>query len=96
MKGRKITMSSHPTNPLRESLDQPPYAPPHHSAAATSFAVLDTIDSAAAKLCVAPTALRSRCRRAARQVGDMVVAKLGGGIIAFKFGASWRIRFPHD
>ena len=90
-------MSSQPTNPaIRENFERPSNAPPRAGAAVTSVAVLDTIDSAAEKLCIAPTALRSRCRRAARRVGDMVIAKLGGGIIAFKFGASWRIRFPRD
>jgi len=56
--------------------------------------VFDTIETAAAKLDMAPTALRARCRRAALRVGDEVVAHLGGGIVAFKFGRSWRVRFP--
>ena len=56
--------------------------------------VYDTIETAAARLDMAPTALRARCRRAARKEGDEVVANLGGGIVAFKFGRSWRVRFP--
>jgi hypothetical protein len=56
--------------------------------------VFDDIDSAAAKLGLETNALRARCRRAARRVGDTVTAHLGGGIVAFKFGRSWRIRFP--
>ena len=56
--------------------------------------VFETIETAAAKLDMAPTALRARCRRAGRRVGDEVVARLGGGIVAFKFGRSWRVRFP--
>lgn len=55
---------------------------------------LHAIDAAAAQLGLAPDALRARCRRAARRVGDAVIAQLGGGIVAFKFGRSWRIRFP--
>jgi hypothetical protein len=39
-------------------------------------------------------ALRARCRRAAKKVGNDVVAHLGGGIVAVKLGSSWRIRFP--
>jgi len=33
-----------------------------------------------------------RCRRHARRAGRDVVARLGGGVVAFKFGASWRLR----
>jgi hypothetical protein len=62
--------------------------------AASVSQVFDTIESAAAKLGLDAEALRARCRRAARREGDTVVAKLGGGIVAFKFGKSWRIRFP--
>jgi hypothetical protein len=54
----------------------------------------DDIDTAGAKLRVDSDALRARCRRAARRVGNTVVAELGGGIVAFKFGSSWRVRFP--
>jgi len=56
--------------------------------------VFETIESAAAKLGLDGDALRARCRRAARSVHDATVANLGGGIVAFKFGKSWRIRFP--
>jgi hypothetical protein len=56
--------------------------------------VFETIESAAVKLSVDPAALRSRCRRAANLVGDAKVAQLGGGIVAFKFGRTWRVRFP--
>lgn len=54
----------------------------------------DTVDTAAAKLSLDPTALRARLRRAQRAEGRSVVADLGGGITAFKFGSSWRISFP--
>jgi hypothetical protein len=54
----------------------------------------DTIESAAAKLGIDVDALRARCRRAQQRIGDTVPAHLGGGIVAFKFGRSWRVRFP--
>jgi hypothetical protein len=56
--------------------------------------IFDTIETAAAKLDVPPDSLRARCRRAAKSAGDASVASLGGGIVAFRFGRSWRIRFP--
>ncbi len=56
--------------------------------------IFETIESAAGKLDVEPAALRSRCRRAARRCAGASVAQLGGGIVAFKFGQTWRIRFP--
>jgi hypothetical protein len=58
--------------------------------------IFETIDSAAPKLGVEPGALRSRCQRAARRAGTAAVAQLGGGIVAFKFGKTWRIRFPAE
>lgn len=64
------------------------------SAQPAGEAAFDDIDTAGAKLRVDSDALRARCRRAARRVGNTVVAELGGGIVAFKFGSSWRIRFP--
>lgn len=54
----------------------------------------DTVDAAAAKLSLDPTALRARLRRAQRAEGRSIIADLGGGITAFKFGSSWRISFP--
>lgn len=54
----------------------------------------DTVETAAAKLGIHPTALRARLRRAQRVEGNAIVADLGGGIRGFKFGKSWRIRFP--
>jgi hypothetical protein len=55
----------------------------------------DTVEAAAAKLGLDAEALRARCRRAAKPVGASIEAHLGGGIVAFKFGRSWRVRFPH-
>ena len=52
-----------------------------------------TTELAATRLSTTPEALRARCRRRAHREGREVVARLGAGVIAFKFGASWRIRF---
>jgi len=52
------------------------------------------IEEAAARLALTPVALRARCRRAARREGRNVVAHLGAGVVAYKFGRSWRVRFP--
>lgn len=52
------------------------------------------IEEAAVRLALTPIALRARCRRAARREGRSVVAHLGGGVVAYKFGRSWRVRFP--
>jgi hypothetical protein len=51
-----------------------------------------TVQDAARVLSTTPTALRARCRRHARRRGRDVVARLGAGVVAFKFGASWRLR----
>ena len=53
-----------------------------------------TVEAAAGRLCLSSDALRARCRRRAKREGRQVVADLGGGIVAIKFGVSWRIRFP--
>ncbi len=58
--------------------------------------IFESIESAARKLDVLPSALRSRCRRAAKQAADMATIPLGGGIVAIKFGRSWRIRIPTE
>lgn len=71
-----------------------PISPSPVSSARSARETLVLIEVAAERLSVAPDALRARCRRAARRVGDTVVANLGGGIVAFKFGRSWRVRFP--
>ena len=62
--------------------------------ASSSEPVYYTVEAAAAKLSLDPAALRARLRRAQRTEGNTVVADLGGGIHGFKFGKSWRIRFP--
>ena len=54
----------------------------------------DTVESAAVKLATDANALRARLRRAQRLEGDAIVADLGGGIRAFKFGKNWRISVP--
>jgi hypothetical protein len=53
-----------------------------------------TILTAAARLSLNANALRARCRRRARREGREVIARLGGGIVAIKFGVTWRVIFP--
>lgn len=53
-----------------------------------------TIESAAKLLELSEPALRARCRRAARREGQQLVARLGAGVVAYKFGKrTWRICF---
>ena len=54
------------------------------------------VESAASMLQLTPEALRARCRRNARRVGKKIIADLGDGVYATKFGRSWRIRFPAE
>lgn len=74
-------------SPTRRS--RPPRATPPRPSP-----LYDTVETAAAKLSVDPTALRARLRRSQRAEGRSIIADLGGGITAFKFGSSWRISFP--
>jgi hypothetical protein len=73
------------------------HGPPAGGAIASASVVrqvqpLLTVEHAARLLSTSPTALRARCRRNARRVGREVIARLGAGVVAFKFGASWRLR----
>lgn len=53
-----------------------------------------TIEQAALRLGLSAAALRARCQRKAKQVGDRIVADLRGGVVAFKFGEQWRLTLP--
>ena len=53
-----------------------------------------TIQDAAHRLSLTAEALEIRCRKCARKVGKEVQAHLFDGIVAFKFGRSWRVKFP--
>jgi hypothetical protein len=64
-----------------------------HGAEREKSAEFHTIDDAAKMLATTPVALRARCRRHARREGREVVARLGAGVVAYKFGSSWRVRF---
>ena len=64
--------------------------PTNGDRASTDFV---TIEMAAVRLATTPVALRARCRRHARREGREVVARLGAGVVAYKFGSSWRVRF---
>lgn len=54
------------------------------------------LETAALQLAITAVALRARCRRNARREKGEVVARLGGGIVAYKFGSHWRVRFPPE
>lgn len=54
----------------------------------------NTVEVAAEKLSMSPEALRARCRRSAVKEGKTVLAHLGAGIVAYKLGRHWRVRFP--
>jgi hypothetical protein len=56
----------------------------------------ETIVTAAARLGMSVQALRARCRRGAQREGQDVRAYLGDGVIATKFGRTWRVRFPQS
>jgi hypothetical protein len=84
-----------PTPSPHEPTEATPLDPRHRAASPHWDRLYDTIESAAAKLAMDPNALRARCRRAARRVaGYGIEAHLGAGVVAVKFGKSWRIRFP--
>jgi hypothetical protein len=88
-----------PPQDLTPSSDEPteatPLVPGHRAVPPRWDRLYDTIESAATKLAMDPNALRARCRRAARRVaGFGIEAQLGAGVVAVKFGKSWRIRFP--
>jgi hypothetical protein len=50
--------------------------------------------SAAKRLGVDAAQLRKRCLRRGERAGDCIVALLEDGVVAFKFGGRWRVRFP--
>jgi hypothetical protein len=54
----------------------------------------DSIADAAPKLGLTIQALRARCRRGAVREGREVRCYLGDGVVATKFGRTWRVRFP--
>ena len=54
---------------------------------------LETIENAAPRLNLTPEALRARCRRVAIRHGRDVIAYLGAGVTAYKFGRTWRVKF---
>ncbi len=54
----------------------------------------ETIEQAAPLLGMTIQALRARCRRGAVREGKEVRCHLGDGVVATKFGRTWRVRFP--
>jgi len=55
---------------------------------------LDPLESAAARLGTSAEALQERCEREAERCGDVAVAYLDAGVVAFRAGGEWRLRFP--
>jgi hypothetical protein len=82
--------------PVDVETTEPPEVEPerHRAIAASPRQDYEKTEVAAVRLGLDVQALRARCRRAAKKVGNDVIAHLGGGIVAVKLGSSWRIRFP--
>jgi hypothetical protein len=59
-----------------------------------TVAVYQSLVDAAPLLGMTVQALRARCRRHAVREGREVRAHLGDGVVATKFGRTWRVRFP--
>jgi hypothetical protein len=55
---------------------------------------LDTLERAAARLGSEPEQLRVHCERVAERCGDVAVAHLAEGVVAFEADGCWRFRFP--
>jgi hypothetical protein len=55
---------------------------------------LETLEQAAARLGDDPEALRRRCELAAERCGDVAVAYLEAGVVAFSTDGVWRFRLP--
>jgi hypothetical protein len=53
-----------------------------------------SVEEAAPRLGMTPQALRARCRRGAVKEGRETRCYLGDGVVASKFGRTWRLRFP--
>lgn len=53
-----------------------------------------TVEQAACRMQLNANALRHRISRKARRDGKVISAHLGGGIMAYKVGRNWRIKFP--
>jgi hypothetical protein len=53
-----------------------------------------SIEEAAPRLGMTVQALRARCRRGVVKEGRETRCYLGDGVVASKFGRTWRLRFP--
>jgi hypothetical protein len=56
--------------------------------------IFDVLNQAAKKLNIDPQELNARCERDAERCGDIAVARLDRGVVAFKVQGEWRFRFP--
>jgi hypothetical protein len=70
----------------------PSLASPLGTGPTTSACEILEAEAAAARFGISVRAFRARCRRHLRREGRLLVARLGPGLIAFKFGVSWRLR----
>jgi hypothetical protein len=52
------------------------------------------LKEAAPRLGLSVGALRARCTRGAVREGREVRCHLGDGVVAIKFGRTWRVKFP--
>ena len=50
-----------------------------------------TVAQVAPRLGITPEALRARLRRAERREGTESVARLGAGVVGYRFGSTWRL-----
>ena len=71
---------------------EPSPTPPRRSSQPRTL--YETIEHAAPLLGMTVQALRARCRRGAVREGREVRCHLGDGVVATKFGRTWRVRFP--
>jgi hypothetical protein len=55
---------------------------------------LETLERAAVRLGSDPEQLRQHCEHVAERCGDVAVAHVGAGVVAFKTEGGWRFRFP--
>jgi len=83
------------TESQAQPTDAPPTeAPTYRMAGHRRAHVYEAIADAAPLLGMTVQALRARCRRGAVREGREIRCYLGDGVVATKFGRTWRVRFP--
>lgn len=84
-----LVSDDHQETMRRKNIEATPPSPssePRYFTIVTAAPLLDTV----------PDALRALCRREAKLAGNSERVELGGGVVAFKFGANWRIIFQSN